>query len=198
MLRRRMTADHPRPAIELRGVVKRFGEITAVNELDLDVPPGICLGLLGPNGAGKSTTMRLLTGQAIADAGELRVLDLELPREAKQARARDGRRAPARQPRRRRHRRGQPRGLRAPVPRARTSRARRRPRARARATDRPPRATRSTSSRAACAAGCCSHAASCTSPQLLLLDEPTVGLDPQIRTEIWSLIDGLRTRARRS
>src|SRR5690606_23791347 len=56
-------------AIELSGVVKRFGPITAVDGLDLEVPEGICLGLLGPNGAGKSTTMRLLTGQAIADAG---------------------------------------------------------------------------------------------------------------------------------
>jgi lipooligosaccharide transport system ATP-binding protein len=74
-------------AIELRSVVKRFGSITAVDGIDLDVPKGICLGLLGPNGAGKSTTMRLLTGQAIADAGELRVLDYELPAEAKAARA---------------------------------------------------------------------------------------------------------------
>jgi ABC transporter len=49
------------PAIELHNVVKRFGAITAVDGLDLEVPEGICLGLLGPNGAGKSTTMRLLT-----------------------------------------------------------------------------------------------------------------------------------------
>ena len=78
------------PAIELHNVVKRFGAITAVDGLDLEVPEGICLGLLGPNGAGKSTTMRLLTGQAIADAGELRVLGHELPREAKAARAEMG------------------------------------------------------------------------------------------------------------
>src|SRR5919106_214831 len=78
------------PAIQLRGVVKRFGSITAVDGLDLDVPEGICLGLLGPNGAGKSTTMRLLTGQAIADAGRLRVLEHELPRDAKTARAEMG------------------------------------------------------------------------------------------------------------
>ena len=77
-------------AIELSGVVKRFGPITAVDGLDLDVPEGICLGLLGPNGAGKSTTMRLLTGQAIADAGELRVLGHELPGESKPARAEMG------------------------------------------------------------------------------------------------------------
>src|SRR3954452_3149736 len=77
-------------AIELKGVIKRFGPITAVDGLDLEVPRGICLGLLGPNGAGKSTTMRLLTGQAIADAGELRVLGFELPRQAKEARAEMG------------------------------------------------------------------------------------------------------------
>ena len=64
-------------AIRLRGVVKRFGALTAVDHLDLDVPEGTCVGLLGPNGAGKSTTMRLLTGQAIADAGELHVLGHE-------------------------------------------------------------------------------------------------------------------------
>src|SRR5215470_3817643 len=74
-------------AIELRNVVKTFGPITAVDGLDLEVPEGICLGLLGPNGAGKSTTMRLLTGQAIPDAGVLRVLDFELPAESKSARA---------------------------------------------------------------------------------------------------------------
>src|SRR3954467_7645667 len=79
--------DPRREAIALRGVVKRFGPITAVDGLDLEVPTGICLGLLGPNGAGKSTTMRLLTGQAIADSGDLRVLGRELPREAKSARA---------------------------------------------------------------------------------------------------------------
>ncbi|HEU5062860.1 MAG TPA: ABC transporter ATP-binding protein, partial [Solirubrobacterales bacterium] len=67
-------------------MVKTFGPITAVDGLDLEVPEGICLGLLGPNGAGKSTTMRLLTGQAIADSGELRVLGHELPAEAKTAR----------------------------------------------------------------------------------------------------------------
>src|SRR2546429_8010559 len=74
-------------AIRLRGAVKRYGPITAVDGLDLDVPYGTCVGLLGPNGAGKSTTMRLLTAQAIADDGELEVLGFRLPEESKQARA---------------------------------------------------------------------------------------------------------------
>src|SRR5262245_3672987 len=71
-------------AIRLRGAVKRYGNITAVNQLDLDVPTGTCVGLLGPNGAGKSTTMRLLTAQAIADEGRLEVLGYELPKDSKQ------------------------------------------------------------------------------------------------------------------
>jgi len=48
-------------ALSVRGAVKRYGPITAVDHLDLEVPEGTCVGLLGPNGAGKSTTMRLLT-----------------------------------------------------------------------------------------------------------------------------------------
>src|SRR5436853_7897182 len=76
--------------IRLRGAVKRYGQITAVNGLDLDVPVGTCVGLLGPNGAGKSTTMRLLTAQAIADDGEIEVLGFRLPKESKAARAECG------------------------------------------------------------------------------------------------------------
>src|SRR5256885_919329 len=77
-------------AIRMRGVVKRYGAISAVAGLDLDVPEGTCVGLLGPNGAGKSTTMRLLTAQSIADEGELEVLGLRLPGESKAARAQCG------------------------------------------------------------------------------------------------------------
>src|SRR3954454_2894435 len=77
-------------AIRLRGAVKRYGEITAVAGLDLDVPVGTCVGLLGPNGAGKSTTMRMLTAQAIATEGELEVLGHRLPEDSKQARGHMG------------------------------------------------------------------------------------------------------------
>ena len=78
--------DEERASIELRGVVKRFGQITAVDGLDLVVRPGVCFGLLGPNGAGKSTTMRMLTAQTLADEGTIEVLGYTLPRESKQAR----------------------------------------------------------------------------------------------------------------
>src|SRR3954465_10722380 len=82
-----MTADS---AIRLRGFVKRFGLLTAVDGLDLDVPFGQCVGLLGPNGAGKSTTMKALTAQVIADEGELEILGYRLPDDSKQARAQMG------------------------------------------------------------------------------------------------------------
>src|SRR3954464_8633755 len=77
-------------AIRLQGFVKRFGAITAVDGLDLEVPIGACVGLLGPNGAGKSTTMKALTAQVICDEGELEVLGHRLPEDSKQARAEMG------------------------------------------------------------------------------------------------------------
>ena len=60
--------------------------------------------------------------------------------------------------------------------------------------DAPRRHDRRASSPAACAAGCWSRRGLIHEPRLVLLDEPTVGLDPQVRQELWSLIDGLRAR----
>jgi lipooligosaccharide transport system ATP-binding protein len=179
-------------AIELRGVVKRFGPITAVDGLDLDVPAGICLGLLGPNGAGKSTTMRLLTGQAIADAGELRVLDHELPRDSKAARAEmgvvpqldnldvdvtveDNLAVYARL-------------YRVPDVGAAVDRALDLARLRDRRRDAVDELSGGMRRRLLLARGLVHE------PRLVLLDEPTVGLDPQIRTELWTLIGELKAR----
>ncbi|HEU0018886.1 MAG TPA: ABC transporter ATP-binding protein [Thermoleophilaceae bacterium] len=181
------------PALRLRGAVKRYGEITAVDGLDLEVPAGTCVGLLGPNGAGKSTTMRLLTAQAIADAGEIEVLGYELPRESKQARAECGV-VPQldnldttltveqnllvfshlyRVPRRDR---------RAAIDRALEI---------AKLTDRRDAVVDERSGgmrrRLLIARGLVHQ------PRLVLLDEPTVGLDPQVRQELWALIDRLRS-----
>src|ERR671916_3113697 len=80
----------PELAIRLRAVVKHFGDIVAVDGLDLDVPEGTCVGLLGPNGAGKSTTMKMLTAQVIANSGEIEVLGHTLPGDSKVARAEMG------------------------------------------------------------------------------------------------------------
>jgi lipooligosaccharide transport system ATP-binding protein len=180
-------------AIRMRGVVKRFGPITAVDGLDLEVPVGTCVGLLGPNGAGKSTTMRMLTAQAIADEGDIEVLDYRLPRDSKVARAECG-----------------------VVPQLdnlditltveqnllvfahlyRVPRGERRS-----AIDRAVRianlADRRDTKVDELSGGMRRRLliarALVHRPRLLLLDEPTVGLDPQVRQELWALIDGLRT-----
>jgi lipooligosaccharide transport system ATP-binding protein len=180
-------------AIELRGVVKRYGPITAVDGLDLDVPEGTCVGLLGPNGAGKSTTMRLLTAQAIADQGELSVLGYTLPQESKVARAECGV-VPQldnldvsltveqnllvfaylyRVPRRDR---------RAAIDRA-LEIANLKERRDAKVDE-----LSGGMRRRLLVARALVHR-----PRLVLLDEPTVGLDPQVRQQLWALIDGLRS-----
>ncbi|HEY6108555.1 MAG TPA: ABC transporter ATP-binding protein, partial [Gemmatimonadales bacterium] len=64
----------PGPAIRCAGLVKRYGDVTAVAGLDLTVATGECFGLLGPNGAGKTTTVEILEGLTLADAGLVEVL----------------------------------------------------------------------------------------------------------------------------
>ncbi|MDW8480237.1 MAG: ABC transporter ATP-binding protein [Xanthomonadales bacterium] len=62
------------PVVLLRDVSKRFGAVTALAGLSLEVPRGLVFALLGPNGAGKTTTIRLILGLISPDAGELEVL----------------------------------------------------------------------------------------------------------------------------
>src|SRR4051794_24763539 len=57
------------PVVHTRGLVKRYGDLTAVDHVDLTVPAGAVYGLLGPNGAGKTTFMRMLFGLIRPDAG---------------------------------------------------------------------------------------------------------------------------------
>ena len=63
-------------AIRCAGLVKRYGDVTAVDGLDLEVRTGECFGLLGPNGAGKTTTIEILEGLHPHDAGDVEVLGM--------------------------------------------------------------------------------------------------------------------------
>ncbi|UPM43206.1 ABC transporter ATP-binding protein [Halocatena salina] len=77
-------------AIELQGVTKRFGEVTALNDLDLTVENGEIYGFLGPNGAGKSTTINVLLDFVRPTAGSARVLGYDAREESTQIRQRVG------------------------------------------------------------------------------------------------------------
>ncbi|MBM7808105.1 lipooligosaccharide transport system ATP-binding protein [Geodermatophilus bullaregiensis] len=63
--------------VRARGLVKRFGSATAVDGIDVDIAPGEAFGFLGPNGAGKSTTMRMIGAVSPPTAGELRILGMD-------------------------------------------------------------------------------------------------------------------------
>jgi lipooligosaccharide transport system ATP-binding protein len=181
-------------ALSLRGVVKHYGEITAVDHLDLEVPEGTCVGLLGPNGAGKSTTMRMLTAQTIADEGEIEVLGHVLPGDSKAARAECGvvpqldnldTTLTVEQ------------NLRVFAYLYRIPRAERRDAIEAalemaKLGDR--RGTRVDKLSGGMRRRLLIARALVHNPRLALLDEPTVGLDPQVRQELWALIDALRAR----
>ena len=65
------------PAIRTEGLTKRFGDVTALDSLDLEVAPGEVVGYLGPNGAGKTTTIRLLLGLARPSAGRAEIFGLD-------------------------------------------------------------------------------------------------------------------------
>jgi len=76
--------------IRTAGLVKRFGEVIALNGLDLSVPKGTVLGLLGPNGAGKTTAVRILTTLLEPDAGSASVAGIDLLREPEKVREQIG------------------------------------------------------------------------------------------------------------
>jgi lipooligosaccharide transport system ATP-binding protein len=84
------SASSGAPVVEARSVSKRFGDRWAVDNLDLEVPAGICFGLLGPNGAGKTTTLRMIYGVTRPTRGTVRVFGLDIAEHAREVRARLG------------------------------------------------------------------------------------------------------------
>jgi ABC-2 type transport system ATP-binding protein len=83
-------ANASEPAISVTGLAKSFGDVRALDGVDLQVPPGSVLGLLGPNGAGKTTTVRVLTTLLKPDAGTVLVTGLDVVRDAVELRSRIG------------------------------------------------------------------------------------------------------------
>ncbi|HYH89799.1 MAG TPA: ATP-binding cassette domain-containing protein [Solirubrobacteraceae bacterium] len=78
------------PAISVSGLVKSFGDVRALDGVDLEAAPGTVLGVLGPNGAGKTTTVRILSTLLSPDAGAARVAGLDVVRDAGALRSRIG------------------------------------------------------------------------------------------------------------
>ncbi|WP_109471670.1 ATP-binding cassette domain-containing protein [Ornithinimicrobium cavernae] len=174
--------------IEARGLVKRYGEVTALDGLDLTVPEGTVLGLLGPNGAGKTTAVRILTTLLRPDEGRAVVAGIDVTRDPQGVRSRIGLS-----------------GQYAAVDEHLTGfenldmvgrlyglgRARSRARARqllerfslAEAGDRPSKTYSGGMRRRLDLA-----AALVAEPPVLVLDEPTTGLDVRARQEMWDVI----------
>jgi ABC-2 type transport system ATP-binding protein len=184
-------ANAREPAIRVTGLVKSFGDVKALDGVDLQVPSGSVLGLLGPNGAGKTTTVRVLTTLLMPDAGTVEVTGLDVVRDAVKLRGRIGlagqyaavdenltglenlvmvgrlygeRRAAAK-------RRGQELLERFDL---------------VEAAGRPAKTYSGGMRRRLDLA-----AALVARPPVLFLDEPTTGLDPRSRLEVWATIEGL-------
>jgi len=178
------------PALLCRGLVKRYTDVTAVDGLDLEVRTGECFGLLGPNGAGKTTTIEILEGLLTADAGEVRVL------------GRDWKHGDARDLRERLGIQLQETRLHEKLSVLETVRLFR---SFYRQGPDPEEVIRrvqleekrnawvgklSGGQRQRLSVAC----ALVNDPDVLFLDEPTTGLDPQSRRQLWDLVEDLRRR----
>ncbi len=181
------------PVIQATALVKQFDDRVAVDGLDLAVPAGACFGLLGPNGAGKTTTLRMIYGVSRPTRGAITVFGLDVgdarPRRAQPARRDAAGERADRQPLAGR----EPARLR-PLPPA--------ARAGAVAADRASWSRSSSSARTRASArstlsgGFKRRLAIAMSlinqPELLILDEPTTGLDPAVRHVLWNKVRELQ------
>jgi ABC-2 type transport system ATP-binding protein len=177
-----MTAD-AEIALRCRGLKKRYGDVVAVDGLDLEVRVGECFGLLGPNGAGKTTTVEILEGLLEPDAGDVEILGARWGRDDRVLRQRLGVQLQETQ-------------LAEKLTVEETLRLFRSFFERGRSVDEVlelvqlqekrkawvSRLSGGQQQRLAVACALVSH------PDLLFLDEPTTGLDPQSRRQLWDLV----------
>jgi lipooligosaccharide transport system ATP-binding protein len=177
-------------AVEGRGLYKSYGRLVAVDHIDFDVRERECFGFLGPNGAGKTTTMKMIYGLARVDDGELRVLGLDARRRRREVKARIGvvpqeanldwdltvRENLIQQ--------AVYHGARAD---GRIGELLEMARLADRAESTPRQLSGGMQRRLLIARALINR------PELIVLDEPTTGLDPQARLAIWDVLDGLRS-----
>lgn len=175
------------PAILCQGLIKRYGRLTAVDGLDLQIRRGECFGLLGPNGAGKTTTVEILEGLLLPDAGRVEVLGRSWAEGGRALRARVGIQLQETQfsdkletlETVRLFRSFYPRGM---DPLAAVRRVGLEDKARVWVRK------LSGGQRQRLSLAC----ALVAEPELLFLDEPTTGLDPQSRLKIWEIVGAFR------
>jgi len=179
------------PALRCHGLVKRYGDVVAVAGLDLEVARGECFGLLGPNGAGKTTTVEILEGLNAPDAGDVEVLGERWQGDGLSLRSRLGvQLQETKFPDKLKvrevlglFRSFYPRGLSVGEALA-TVELREKAGAQVR--------TLSGGQKQRLSLAC----ALVGDPELVFLDEPTTGLDPQSRRQAWEIVEGLKARGR--
>jgi len=179
------------PALFVRQLHKHYGDVRAVDGLDLSVAPGECFGLLGPNGAGKTTTIEICEGLLSADSGDVQLLGLNWDQNEKELRQRLGIQL-------------QETELAAKLTVEETVRLFRSFYSRGRSVDdvihlvqldekRTARLGKLSGGQRQRVALACAIVGD---PDLLFLDEPTTGLDPQSRRQLWDLITEFKARGR--
>jgi ABC-2 type transport system ATP-binding protein len=179
------------PALAVHGLRKRYADVIAVDELDLEVRPGECFGLLGPNGAGKTTTIEICEGLLTPDSGEVEVLGRRWSTHEHELRHLLGIQLQETQLAEKLTVRETVRLFRSFFRRGREpddviALVQLEEKARARV------GSLSGGQKQRLALAC----ALVGDPQLLFLDEPTTGLDPQARRQLWELIGELRAGGR--
>ena len=182
------------PVVEVRGLQKRYGQIEAVRGIDLSVAPGEIFGFLGPNGAGKTTTISILCTLVRKTAGEARVAGIDVDKDPSEVRARIGlvfqdpsldAQLTARE---NLELHGQIYGVPSAVRAQRIRELLEVVELSDRADSRVITFSGGMKRRLEIARGVLHH------PQVLFLDEPTLGLDPQTRKKIWEYLLAMRKR----